>query len=51
MHDHPDMPPWFAAALAVLVDGAIVQAAIFNSTQPVDAARAAVGRLLELSPT
>jgi AcrR family transcriptional regulator len=33
------------AALAVVIDGAIVQAAVFASTAPIDAARAAFGPL------
>lgn len=35
------------AALAVLVDGAIVQSAVFRSTRPVDAARRAAATLLD----
>jgi AcrR family transcriptional regulator len=45
--DHPAAPPWLPAALAVIVDGAIVQCAIFNSTEPLDAARSAVRQFLE----
>jgi AcrR family transcriptional regulator len=48
---HPDTPPWFASALAVVLDGAIVQCTIFNSTEPLDAARHAVHLLLETTPT
>jgi AcrR family transcriptional regulator len=51
VRDRPGAPPWFAAALAVIVDGAIVQSAIFSSTEPVEAARAAARHLLETSPT
>lgn len=40
-------PAWLPAALAVIVDGAIVQCTIFTSTEPLEAARAAVQRLLE----
>jgi AcrR family transcriptional regulator len=39
-----------APALAVLVDGAIVQAAVFGSTGPVDAAQAAATPLFDVSP-
>jgi AcrR family transcriptional regulator len=49
--DHPDAPRWLPAALAVIVDGAIVQCAIFASTEPLDAGRAAVRQLLETIPT
>jgi AcrR family transcriptional regulator len=49
--DHPNAPSWFPAALAVIVDGAIVQCTIFASTEPLDAARSAVRRLLETIPT
>ena len=48
---HPDAPSWLPAALAVIVDGAIVQCAIFAGNAPLDAARAAVSQLLEASPT
>jgi len=48
--DHPDAPPWLPAALAVIVDGAIVQCTIFASTEPLDAARSAVHQLLERTP-
>lgn len=50
-HDHPGAPPWLAPALAILVDGAIVHCAVFASTVPLDAARAAARHLLESSPT
>jgi AcrR family transcriptional regulator len=49
--DHPDAPSWLPAALAVIVDGAIVQSTISASTDPVDAARSAVHQLLETIPT
>jgi hypothetical protein len=49
--DHPNAPPWLPAALAVVVDGAIVQCTIFASTDPLDAARSAVRQLLETTPT
>jgi AcrR family transcriptional regulator len=48
--DHPHAPPWLPAALAVIVDGAIVQCTIFASTVPLDAARSAVHQLLETTP-
>lgn len=43
-------PPWFADALAVLIDGAIVQSAIFGNDKPIIAARRAAARLLETMP-
>lgn len=49
--DHPSAPSWLAAALAVIIDGAIVQCIIFASTEPLDAARSAVHELLETSLT
>ena len=49
--DHPDAPDWLPAALAVVIDGAIVQCTVFASTAPLDAARAAVHHLLESSST
>ena len=48
---HPTAPGWLPAALAVLVDGAIVQCAVFGSTDPLDAARSAVHLLLEAIPS
>lgn len=48
--DHPDAPTWLPAALAVIVDGAIVQCTIFASNEPLDAARAAVLQILETNP-
>jgi AcrR family transcriptional regulator len=48
---HPSSPPWLAAALAVIVDGAIVQCTVFGNTEPLDAARTAVHQLLETIPT
>lgn len=44
--DHPDAPSWLPAALAVLIDGAIVQCTVFDSTEPLDAARDAAAELL-----
>ncbi len=49
--NHPDAPPWLPAALAVVIDGAIVQCTVFGSTVPLDAARSAVRHLLETTPT
>ena len=43
-------PPWFADALAVLIDGAIVQSAIFDNDKPISAARKAAAQLLETMP-
>ncbi len=48
---HPSAPAWLPAALGVIVDGVIVQCTIFASTEPLDAARAAIHQLLETSPT
>jgi AcrR family transcriptional regulator len=48
---HPNAPSWFPAALAVIVDGAIVQCTVFAGTDPLDAARFAVHQLLETIPT
>ena len=39
-------PAELATSLAVLLDGAIVQSAVFGSTAPVDAARAAAAQLI-----
>jgi len=49
--DHPTAPEWLPAALGVILDGAIVQCAVFDSTDPLDAARAATRLLLETIPT
>ena len=49
--DHPSAPQWLPAALAVIVDGTIVQCTIFASTDPLNAARSAVHQLLETIPT
>jgi AcrR family transcriptional regulator len=51
LRDHPKTPPWFPAALAVVVDGAIVQCTVFANTEPLDAARSAVHQLVENIPT
>ena len=40
-------PTWLAGAIGVLVDGAIVQSAVFGTTQPILDARSAATRLLE----
>lgn len=48
--DSRDAPEWLPAALAVIIDGAIVQCTIFASTEPLDAARSAVRQLLETIP-
>ncbi len=48
---HPGAPAWLPGALAVVIDGAIVQCTIFANTDPLDAARAAVHHLLETIPT
>lgn len=49
--DQPDAPDWLPAALAVVIDGAIVQCTVFASTAPLDAARSAVHHLLESTPS
>lgn len=49
--NQPNSPAWLPAALAVIVDGAIVQCAIFANTDPLDAARSAVHQLLGTIPT
>ena len=51
VRDHPSAPRWLASALAVIIDGAIVQCTIFSSTEPLDAARCAVRQLIERTPT
>ncbi len=43
---HPGSPPWLPDAMGVLIDGAIVQSAIFNTTTPLVAARAAATSLI-----
>jgi hypothetical protein len=45
--DHPHAPAWLAPALAVVIDGSIVQCTVFDGTGPLGAARAAVHQLLE----
>lgn len=45
--DHPESPDWLVPAIAVLIDGAIVQAAVLNDHSPIAAARMAAARLLE----
>jgi AcrR family transcriptional regulator len=45
--DHPGAPAWLPAALAVMIDGAIVQSAVFASTAPIDAAKRAASKLTE----
>ena len=43
-------PSWFADALGVLIDGAIVQSAIFGNDKPIVAAHKAAAQLLETMP-
>ena len=50
-HNHPTAPEWLPAALGVILDGTIVQCAVFDNTDPLDAARAATRQLLETIPT
>ncbi len=45
--DHPASPAWLPQAIAVILDGAFVQCAIFNSTEPLRAAKLAAQQLLE----
>ncbi len=42
----PDAPTWLPAAMGVLLDGAIVQSAVFGTTTPVSAARTAAAVLI-----
>lgn len=44
--DRPDAPEWLPAAMGVLIDGAIVQSAVFGSSAPVAAAREAAAHLI-----
>jgi AcrR family transcriptional regulator len=44
---HHDAPAWLAPALGVLLDGAIVQSAVFGTVQPITDARCAAAQLLE----
>lgn len=46
-----DDPAWLPAAIAVMIDGAIVQCTVFGNTEPLDAARSAAARLLEGAPS
>jgi AcrR family transcriptional regulator len=45
--DHPDSPDWLVPAIAVLIDGAIVDMAVFGDHTPIVAARIAAEHLLE----
>lgn len=45
--NHPRAPTWLPAALAVIIDGAIVQCTVFANTDPLEAARSAVLQILE----
>lgn len=47
---HADAPAWLPDALAVVIDGAIVQCTVFGSTDPLDAACDAVAALLGTVP-
>ena len=47
VRDHPTAPMWVPAAIAVLIDGAIVQTAVFETNEPIIAARAAATHLME----
>lgn len=48
---HPAAPPWLPDAIAVLIDGAIVQSAVFGSAAPIAAARHAAAALLAPTPS
>jgi AcrR family transcriptional regulator len=45
--DHPDSPDWLVPAIAVLIDGAIVDMDVFGDHTPIVAARIAAEHLLE----
>ena len=49
--DHPSAPDWVPAAIGVLLDGALVQCAVFDTDDPLAAARTAARCLLETIPT
>ena len=51
IRDHPNAPDWLPAAVGVILDGAIVQCAIFGNALPLAAARLATNQLLETIPT
>jgi AcrR family transcriptional regulator len=44
--DHPNAPTWLPQALGVLIDGAIVQSAVFGTTDPINAAKRAAEQLV-----
>ena len=44
---YPGAPEWFPGALGVLIDGAIVEAAVFGSLSPVVDASSAAARLVD----
>jgi AcrR family transcriptional regulator len=44
-----ELPGWFPAALGVIIDGVIVQCSVFGTSEPLEAARSAVLRLIEMS--
>ena len=49
--DHPRAPDWLPTALGVLLDGTIVQCAVYGTAEPITAARRAARELLETVPT
>lgn len=51
LRDHPRAPDWVAPAVGVLLDGALVQCAVFRDLAPLAAARTATRQLLETIPT
>ena len=44
---YPSAPEWFASALGVLLDGAVVDSAVFGSLAPIADARAAASTLVD----
>lgn len=48
--DHPHAPEWVPPAIGVLLDGALVQCAVFGTDRPLTAARTAASSILENLP-
>ncbi len=51
LHDHPNAPSWLAPSVGVVLDGTIVQCAIFGGTAPLAAARSALRQILDSMPS
>ncbi len=51
LRDRPNAPVWLAPSVGVVLDGTIVQCAIFESTAPLAAAREALQHLLDSLPS